>query len=58
MRRFGVVVAVVAGALLAPGGAQAADPPPGAAMSDNLEYVTRIAGANGTRTWSSTRAAS
>jgi hypothetical protein len=47
MRRLGAV-AVVAGALLcAPGGAQAADPPPGAAISDNLEYVTRVAGANG-----------
>jgi hypothetical protein len=47
MRRLGAV-AVVAGALLgASGGAQAADPPPGAAISDNLEYVTRVAGANG-----------
>jgi hypothetical protein len=41
-------VAVVAGALFgAPASAQAADPPPGAAISDNLEYVTRVAGANG-----------
>jgi hypothetical protein len=47
MRRLGAA-AVVAGALLgAPAGAQAADKPPGAAMSDNLQYVTRVAGANG-----------
>src|SRR5687768_3612909 len=47
MRRLGVVAAVAAGALLAPvGAAQAADPPPGAKMSDNLEYVTRIADTN------------
>ncbi len=47
MRRLGAA-AVVAGALLgAPAGAQAADPPPGAAMSTNLQYVTRVAGANG-----------
>ena len=45
MSRLWAVAAVVAGTLLAPGGAQAADPPPGAAMSDNLEYVTRVAGA-------------
>jgi hypothetical protein len=45
MRRIGAVAAVVAGAaLLAPGGAQAADPPPGAAMSDNLDYVTTVEG--------------
>ena len=31
-------------ALATPAAASAADPPPGAAMSDNLEYVTRIAG--------------
>ncbi|MET0816514.1 MAG: hypothetical protein ABWZ67_03120, partial [Solirubrobacteraceae bacterium] len=30
-----------------PGVASAADPPPGAAMSDNLEYVTRMADAAG-----------
>jgi hypothetical protein len=47
MRRLGAA-AVVAGALLgAPAAAQAAEPPPGAAISDNLEYVTRVAGANG-----------
>jgi hypothetical protein len=47
MSRLWAVAAVVVGTLLAPGAAQAADPPPGAAMSDNLEYVTRVAGANG-----------
>jgi hypothetical protein len=47
MRRLGAA-AVVAGAMLgAPAGAQAAEPPPGAAISENLEYVTRVAGANG-----------
>jgi hypothetical protein len=35
------------GALLAPAAAQAADPPPGAAISGNLEYVTRMADAAG-----------
>ena len=38
--------ALLAGAVL-PASAHAADPPPGAAISSNLEYVTRIAGANG-----------
>src|SRR5688500_14335038 len=33
--------------LATPAAAGAADPPPGAAMSGNLEYVTRIATANG-----------
>jgi hypothetical protein len=48
MRRRGALAAAVAGLLLAvPAGATAADPPPGAAMSDNLEYMTRVAGANG-----------
>lgn len=47
MRRVGVAAAVVAGALLAPVGAQAAEKPPGAAMSDNLEYVTRMPDAAG-----------
>ena len=47
MRRAGVVAAaVVAGVLLVPGAAQAAEKPPGAAMSDNLEYVTRVADTN------------
>jgi hypothetical protein len=40
------MAAVVAGTLLAPVGAQAAEKPPGAKMSDNLEYVTRIADTN------------
>jgi hypothetical protein len=47
MRRLGVAVFVVGALLGAPAAAQAADPPPGAAMSDNLDYVTRVAGANG-----------
>jgi hypothetical protein len=47
MRRLGAAAVVVGALLGAPGGAQAADPPPGAAMSSNLEYVTRVAGANG-----------
>jgi hypothetical protein len=46
MRRLGAAV-VVGAALLAPAAAQAAEPPPGAAISDNLEYVTRVADANG-----------
>jgi hypothetical protein len=46
MRRLGVAV-VVGAALCAPAAAQAADPPPGAAISDNLEYVNRVADANG-----------
>jgi hypothetical protein len=48
MRRRGAFAAAVAGLLLAvPAGASAADPPPGAAISDNLEYITRVAGAAG-----------
>jgi hypothetical protein len=47
MRRLGAAAVVVGALLGAPAGAQAADPPPGAAMSSNLEYVTRVAGANG-----------
>lgn len=48
MRRAGVVAAALTGAaLMAPVGAQAADPPPGAVMSDNLEYVTRMPDAAG-----------
>jgi hypothetical protein len=42
MRRAGAVAAVVVGTLFGAGGAQAADPPPGAVMSDNLEYVTQV----------------
>ena len=47
MRRFGVAALVVGAMLAGPAAAQAAAPPPGAAISDNLEYVTRVAGANG-----------
>jgi hypothetical protein len=47
MRRLGVAALVVGAALTAPAAAQAADPPPGAAISDNLEYITRVADANG-----------
>ena len=46
MRRWGVVALVVGIALVAPAGRRR-DPPPGAAISSNLEYVTRVAGANG-----------
>ncbi|HTE59651.1 MAG TPA: hypothetical protein VK631_04825 [Solirubrobacteraceae bacterium] len=42
MRRLGAAAVVVGAMLGAPGGAHAADPPPGAAMSSNLEYVTRV----------------
>jgi hypothetical protein len=47
MRRLGAAAVVVGALLGAPAGAQAADPPPGAAMSSNLQYVTRVAGASG-----------
>jgi hypothetical protein len=47
MRRLGAAAVVVGALLGAPAGAQAADPPPGAAMSSNLDYVTRVAGASG-----------
>jgi hypothetical protein len=47
MRRLGVAAVVVGAALGAPAAAQAADPPPGAKLSDNLEYVTRVADARG-----------
>lgn len=46
-KRLGIAGAVVGLALAAPAAAQGADPPPGAAISSNLEYITRIAGANG-----------
>ena len=45
--RTAAAAAVCLTALATPTAASAADPPAGAAMSDNLEYVTRIAGANG-----------
>jgi hypothetical protein len=44
MRRRGALAAAMAGALLAvPAGAFAADPPEGAQMSDNLEYIRTVA---------------
>ena len=47
MRARGVLAAAVGALLLAPTGAQAADPPQGAAMSSNLEYVSRVPEARG-----------
>ena len=49
MRRAMAVAAAVAGVVLlgVPASGQAAAPPPGAAISDNLEYVTRVADAAG-----------
>ena len=47
MKRPGAVLAVVAGLLGAPAMAPAAEAPPGAAISDNLEYVTRVPDAAG-----------
>ena len=44
--RASLAAALVALAM-APAAASAADPPPGAAMSDNLDYVARVAGARG-----------
>lgn len=41
------LASVVAAVLIAPAGARAADPPAGAAISSNLEYITRVAGAAG-----------
>jgi hypothetical protein len=44
MRRKGLWAAAVAGLVLAvPGGAQGAEPPEGAQMSSNLEYITTVA---------------
>jgi hypothetical protein len=43
----GAFAAALAALLLIPATATAADPPPGAAISDNLEFVTRVAGAAG-----------
>ena len=45
--RFGAVAIALGTLLGAAASAGAADPPPGSAMSSNLEYVTRVAGANG-----------
>ena len=39
MRVIGALAAAAAALLLIPGTALAADPPPGAVKSDNLEYV-------------------
>jgi hypothetical protein len=47
MRRFGAAAVVVGALACAPAQALGADPPPGAAISDNLEYVKRVADANG-----------
>ena len=47
MKRFGAGVVVLGALLAAPAGAQAAPPPAGAAMSDNLEYITRLPEARG-----------
>ena len=47
MRGIGAAAVVLGALLVAPASAWSADPPPGADMSKNLEYVTRIAGANG-----------
>ena len=46
MRGRGALAAAIGSLLLIPATAAAA-PPPGAAISDNLEYVTRVAGAAG-----------
>ena len=43
MRRAGAIAAALSALLLVPAISQAA-PPPGAAKSDNLDYVTRVAG--------------
>jgi hypothetical protein len=42
MRGRGAIAAAVGALLLIPATAPAADPPPGAQMSSNLEYVTRV----------------
>ena len=47
MKGRAVLAAAVAALAIAPASALAADPPEGAAMSDNLDYVTRVAGARG-----------
>ena len=47
MRGRGALAAAFAVALLAVPASAGAAPPPGAAISDNLEYVARVAGANG-----------
>lgn len=47
MRGRGAFAAAIGALLLIPTAASAAAPPPGAALSDNLEFVTRVAGAAG-----------
>jgi hypothetical protein len=47
MKRFCVASVMVGAVLVTSASAQAAEAPPGAAISSNLEYVTRIAGASG-----------
>ncbi len=47
MRRTGAVALAIATLVALPAGARAADPPAGAAISDNLDYVTRVADARG-----------
>ena len=47
MKGRAVLAAAAAAFAIAPASALAADPPEGAAMSDNLDYVTRVAGARG-----------
>ena len=54
MRSRGAVAAVLTTLLGVPAAAGAAAPPEGAAISDNLEYVTRMADAAGTPKASST----
>lgn len=44
MSKTGALLAALAASMLFAAPAAAADPPPGAAMSDNLEYVKRVAG--------------
>src|SRR5829696_2117994 len=47
MRKLGAAVVALGTLLTVPAGAGAAAPPPGAAISSNLEYVTRLPEANG-----------
>jgi hypothetical protein len=47
MRGRGALAAAIGSLLLIPATATAAAPPPGAAISDNLEFVNRVAGAAG-----------
>ena len=47
MKRLRIAAVALGAALAAPAAAQAADPPPGAAISSNLEYITRSPEARG-----------